>query len=221
MKKTKDAMADYSAPAFADPARLVEFRNSIHVGQIELAKASGVSQGHISAIERGDKPFSEPARTKIWTALAKLNKEYMDQELNKRNAAHIPTGAEMAGQTFNPFALYTPLERAQIETIESRRVQEEYEKSLAEGKESIEGLKHQIAVLEQERGNWMKQAEAFRKMAEMNIGPLVERIAELEKKYAEAIDLVGKRSEQVAKESEAYEARARADEAQRRIEKEE
>lgn len=226
MKRAKNPSNDYSAPAFGDPKRLIEFRNLLGIGQKELERESGVSQGHISAIERGDKPFSEPARTKIWTAIAKLHAGYMERESKKRNAASIPTGADMAGQTFlsqilNGIALYTPLERAQIESAESRRVVEKYKKTLAEEKESIEGLKHQIEVLKQERGTWMKQAEAFRKMAEMNIGPLVERIAELEKKYAEVLDLVGKRSEQVVKESEADEARARADEAHRKIEEDE
>jgi hypothetical protein len=191
----------------------------------EVFPKRGVSQGHISAIERGDKPFSEPARTKIWTAISMLNAEYMDRESAKRSAASIPTGADMVGQTFfsemlKGIALYTPLERAQIESAESLKRVEEYEKTLAEEKESIEGLKHQIEVLKQERGSWMKQADAFRKMAEMNIGPLVERIAELEKKYAEVVDLVGKRGEQVVKESEAEEARAKADEAQRKLEEE-
>jgi transcriptional regulator with XRE-family HTH domain len=226
MKKAKDPLNDYSAPAFSDPGRLIEFRNLLGLTQMELAQKTeelfpkrGVSQGHISAIERGDKPFSEPARTKIWTAIIKLNDEFMKREGNNRAASNIPTGADMTGQTFTAelLKLMTPLERVVMESIESKRKQEEYEKALAEDKESIEGLKHQIDVLKQERGSWMKQAEAFRKMAEMNIGPLIERIGELEKKVEAQADLIGKRSEQVAKEAEADEAKAKADEAQRKI----
>src|SRR5208337_664752 len=52
------------------------------VGQVELGRAANprVAQTTISALERGAEPFTEPSRTRIWTAIAKLRAERLQRQ---------------------------------------------------------------------------------------------------------------------------------------------
>jgi transcriptional regulator with XRE-family HTH domain len=102
---------DFSLPVFNDPVRLIEFRNVLGIGQVELADEAEVSQGLISAIERGDKKFTEPSRTKIWKAIHRL----MDKKA-KRTIKENPGKVDY-------FRFKTPLEMKdeEIELLKSQR----------------------------------------------------------------------------------------------------
>jgi hypothetical protein len=68
---------DFSAPIWNNRRNLKRWRKLLGVGQAELAETCSpkVSQAAISALELGVEPFTEPLRTKVWTAIAKLRAE--------------------------------------------------------------------------------------------------------------------------------------------------
>ena len=71
---------DFSEPIWNTPSHLSDWRERVGVGQVELAQAAGVAQTTISALERGAEPFTEPSRTKIWNAVARLNAEFLERQ---------------------------------------------------------------------------------------------------------------------------------------------
>lgn len=157
-KIRQDAKFDFSAPAFNDPARLIEFRNLLGIGQMELADAAQVSQTLISAIERSEKKFTEPSRSKIWNTIF-----WLMEEKAKREAASnppLPTGEPGYWQAMSNVTSLLGL-----------------------NKTPLEYKTEECELLRRELDAYKKEMQFTRQLLDMN---LVDRCIELEKQLADA-----------------------------------
>lgn len=108
---------DFSAPVWNNHSNLKDWRKRLGVGQTELAQAAGVAQTTVSALERGAEPFTEPSRTRIWTAIAKLRAEHLQHEAEMEQRT-VDTSdpveslqSDPTGYLFSPQPGKTPMER--------------------------------------------------------------------------------------------------------------
>ena len=143
--------------------RLIEFRNTLSIGQMALADVAQVSQTLISAIERGEKPFTEPSRTKIWKAIF-----WMQAEKAKRDAEENPSG----------FASGDPL-------ANFRRSMTDFTSLMGLNKTPMERKDEEIRLLQAQNECYRKEAEFSRQLLNMD---LVNRCVELEKQLAAALE---------------------------------
>jgi transcriptional regulator with XRE-family HTH domain len=216
MNTEKYSGIDYESLIHRDRAQLVEFRKAIQVTQADLAAACELAPSRIASIENGDRPFTAEMSKKIWPVLFALADEFYEREFKRRMAQGGATGADIIGQTFNPWE-FLPIQRALSETEASKRLVAEHEASITEGQQTIEALQEQVVLLKQEVGSWKHKADFFQSVAEKSVGqvvqPLFEQIEEMKKQLADVAAmqaemadlrrLVGLKTEAVVKTDEA------------------
>jgi transcriptional regulator with XRE-family HTH domain len=121
----------FSESIWSKPSHLREWRERLGVGQVELAQAAGVAQTTISALERGAEPFTEPSRTKIWNAIARLNAEFLQRQAIIHQAVAPDTSDPVSllyldpkgeGYFYAASANHTPMEllRAERKHLQAR-----------------------------------------------------------------------------------------------------
>lgn len=64
---------------WGDAKHLVKWRESLGIGQVELAHAAGVSQQLVSFIENEERTFTDASQFKLWGAIMQLGFERVKQ----------------------------------------------------------------------------------------------------------------------------------------------
>jgi transcriptional regulator with XRE-family HTH domain len=146
-------------PYNEDPAKLKEWRKTLGLSQVELAKLAGVTRSLLSLIELGERPLVEPSRTAIWNALDNLRNERA-----KELAAANPT-------KFNPndpLSFYSEFFGAKSEVGKIIGLGKATQKKERVQRETISSLKHKLWASQQNEKAAIGRAQwAFDKVAEL------------------------------------------------------
>lgn len=100
---------DLSCPFNSDdPAQLREWMHILKINQVDLAKASGVAQSHISGILRGAYNFVDPSKAKLWQAINNISLDNAERDILEKFDAG---GWDPAYDAMDSF-FKTPLQKA-------------------------------------------------------------------------------------------------------------
>ena len=187
-----------------DPKHLVEWRGVLNISQMDLARAAGVSQKTVSLIERRIKPFSEPARTKIWGAVTRLNKERGDR------LAHLATTVTSndggIARVLSQEASRAKSPRNQAAEMKKLSKQELVRRMLILARDN-DAMRLQMQAYEQKEQREIGPilAEAQGLWLERNLKPVTEELAEVRRELADMHRLLALKADAVGKEAQAQE----------------
>jgi transcriptional regulator with XRE-family HTH domain len=198
-----------------DPKHLVDWRNVLNISQMELARAAGVSQKTVSLIERRIKPFSEPARTKIWDAVTRLNRERADRLTHLATTVTSNDGGMAEALSRKSLRNKSPRnEAAELQKVPKQQL---IRRMLMLGRDN-EGLRSQLQAYQQketrEVGPLLAEAQAA--WMERNLKPVTEELAEMRRQVADLQRLMAIKTEAIVKEAQAQDLQ---DEIEQRVKK--
>jgi len=172
---------DFSEPIWSKAGHLRQWRERLGIGQVELARAAGVAQTTISALERDAEPFTEPSRTRIWNAIARLNAEFLERQAIIHQAVAPDTSIPVSLLYADPNGegyLYvasgkTPMERLRaehellIKRCKEMRTDRNYWKEKAEERQDV--ARELMDILNLETKKALTEDEKQRKIAALGL----------------------------------------------------
>ena len=163
-------MAQRTYPYVDDLQEFIARCKSLGVTQADIARRTKLSTAAVSYIFTGKRRFSEPARSKMWTALLDVTGEMGDRAIKFARAAKLPDSYYVdtphvhdQGLFFAPGLSPGVVPAAKDKQIESLQM-------------IVESLKAQVAIHEKQR-NWQ---------------PLIIELAEENKRLKETVDMLVK-----------------------------
>jgi transcriptional regulator with XRE-family HTH domain len=178
----------------------ISWRKFLRVTPAELSRRSGISNAFISNVEKGKKPFSEPARTKLWKALHEINKE----QQKRLNETPIKEQTPEQKEASEFFSNYMHMAQSMFANPQERM------QSLAESqKELIAGQDAQLKLQEAEIARLNTVLELVTK--QIDWPATIKRLEAVEAECADLRRLNGLRAEAIG-------TTAKADELQEQIE---
>lgn len=146
-------------PYNENPAHMKEWRETLGLSQVELAKLAGVTRSLISLIELGERPLVEPSRTAIWNALDKARNETAEK-LAKEN----PTTIDLT----DPLSFYSAFFGPKSEVGKMIGLGKAAQKKEHIQRETISSLKHKLWASQQNEKAAIARANfAFKKCDEL------------------------------------------------------
>jgi transcriptional regulator with XRE-family HTH domain len=185
-----DEQKDRGLPWSDDPQHLIAWRKSLGLSQGELAQAAGISQGLVSAIERGTRAFSQSAKSKLWGAIHRLNFEKVKKEIGYTDADVARVNEEWS--KVGALSLLRDLGGWSLNETPEQKLQRQ-----------LDAANKEIESLKQERERDTKIIDLLQDNATIKEAlSLIERVQLLEKDNADLKRLVGLHSEKIHLESE-------------------
>ena len=166
-------MAQRTYPYVDDLQEFIARCKSLGVTQADIARRTKLSTAAVSYIFTGKRRFSEPARSKMWTALLDVTGEMGDRAIKFARAAKLPDSfyVELTPDDRNP---NKPL---LADALMPRGILEASKDKEIEALKIInESLKSQLAIHEKQ-SNWQ---------------PLIGELAEENKRLKETVDMLVK-----------------------------
>jgi transcriptional regulator with XRE-family HTH domain len=165
-----------------DVKGFIQWRKFLKVTPAEVARRAEVSSAHVCNIEKGKKPFSEPARTKLWKALHAIYTEQMEK-------LEATTPAEQTPEQKEASEFY----RNYMNTVFSW-----YETPQQRAERQSEFIKKQNELIEAQ-GSEIKRLNTVLELVTKQIDwpAIVARMEKLETDYADVCRLNGLRTEAI------------------------